>query len=123
MAAKREGAKVVRPVRAHYCVSMRLLLSLVAASLCAMSVQASPRIAIPGALRQSVLACLGEALRLCPNALAEKDHGVSCILGKRRLLTAPCRVLSDQGVRFLNGQDVHMTLRRPATPGSPVPPR
>ena len=74
---------------------------------------AGPRIAVPPQLRQSALQCLGEALRLCPNALAAKDHGLSCILGKRRLLSASCRSVYDQGLRLLDGQDVHLTLRQP----------
>jgi len=75
---------------------------------------AAPTIAVPKALQQSALLCLGEALRLCPNALAAKDHGVSCILGKRRALSRPCQTVYDQGLRLLGGQDVHIELRRPA---------
>lgn len=74
---------------------------------------AAPRIAIPPGLQQSAVLCLGEALRLCPNALSAKDHGLSCILGKRRMLTAPCRTVYDQGLNFLGGRDVHLTLRQP----------
>jgi hypothetical protein len=60
--------------------------------------------------------CLGEALRLCPNALAAKDHGLSCIRGKRRLLSVPCRGVYDQGVRLLEGGDLHLVLRPPKKP-------
>ena len=74
---------------------------------------AASRIAIPPQLQQSAMLCLGEALRLCPNALASKDHGVSCIVGKRRLLSAPCRTVYDQGVHLLEGGDLHLQLRPP----------
>ena len=74
---------------------------------------AAPRIAIPDALRRSAMSCLAEALRLCPTALAAKDHGVSCILGKRHLLSRPCQGVYDQGLRLLRGQDIHIELRPP----------
>ena len=76
---------------------------------------AAPRIAIPEGLRLSAMACLAEALRLCPNALAAKDHGLSCIVGKRHELSRPCQGLADQALRLLSGQDVHLDLRRPKT--------
>ena len=72
-----------------------------------------PAVRVPPALRRSALACLGEALRLCPGALAAEDHGLSCILGKRRLLSAPCRGVYDGGVRLLAGGDLHLDLRPP----------
>ena len=53
---------------------------------------------------------------MCPNALAAKDHGVSCIVGKRRLLSAPCRTVYDQGIHLLNGGDLHLVLRPPKKP-------
>lgn len=86
-----------------------LFLSLVSA----VPALAAPRIAVPPQLRRSAMLCLGEALRLCPNALAAKDRGLSCIVGQRRLLTAPCRAVYDQGLNFLQGRDVHLTLRPP----------
>ena len=95
---------------------MRPFIVVAAILLFAPTAVAGPRIVIPEELQNSALLCLGEALRLCPNALAAKDHGVSCILGKRRLLSRPCRALGDQGVRLLNGQDVHLHLRQPAAP-------
>ena len=75
---------------------------------------AAPRIVLPEKLQQSALLCLGEALKLCPDALAARDHGLSCILGKRRLLSQPCRSVYDQGIRLLKGQDIHIDLRHPA---------
>lgn len=87
--------------------------SLVALCLSATSALAGSGIAIPLQLQQSAVLCLGEALRLCPNALAAKDHGLSCILGKRRLLSASCRVVYDQGMNVLGGRDVHLTLHPP----------
>ena len=95
---------------------MRLILCLTAALAMSSSALAAPPIAIPPALRQSAMLCLGEALRLCPDALAARDHGVSCILGKRRLLSAPCRGVYDQGVRLLAGGDLHLRLRPPKAP-------
>ena len=74
---------------------------------------ATPKIAIPEGLKQSAMTCFAEALRLCPGALAAKDHGVSCIVGKRRLLSRPCQSVYDQALRLLNGQDVHIDLRPP----------
>ena len=88
---------------------------LVALAASSPALAASP-VAIPPELRQSAMLCLGEALRLCPDALATKDHGVSCILGKRRLLSTPCRTVYDQGVRLLAGGDVHLRLRPPKKP-------
>ncbi len=102
---------------AGYESRMRPILTLALIALTAAApVSAAPRIAIPPQLQQSAVLCLGEALRLCPNALAAKDHGASCIIGKRRLLSAPCRTVYDQGLRFLAGQDVHLTLRPPKRP-------
>ena len=89
------------------------LLAIAAAFAASTSAGAAPRIAVPPALQASAALCLGEALRLCPSALSARDHGLSCILGKRRLLTAPCRSVYDQGLRLLKGQDLHLTLRRP----------
>ena len=84
------------------------------ASLCIpATARAEPRMVVPPALQASAALCLGEALRLCPAALSSRDHGLSCILGKRRLLSAPCRVVYDQGLRLLRWQDLHLTLRRP----------
>ncbi len=98
-------------------VSMRLpVLSLVMVLAATSACLAAPMIVIPRKLQQSAVLCLGEALRLCPNALAAKDHGVSCILGKRRSLSRPCQTVYDQGVRLLRGQDIHIDLRRPAAP-------
>ena len=85
--------------------------------------QAAPRIVLPPALQQAALLCLGEALRLCPDALKAKDHGISCIKTKRHLLSVPCRGVYDQGVSFLHGGDVHLDLRslqrKAPRPGSP----
>ncbi len=72
---------------------------------------ATPRLAIPPQVQRQLSPCLAEALRLCPNALAAKDHGLSCILGQRRMLSASCRPIYDLGLRLLNGQDLHLTLR------------
>lgn len=77
---------------------------------------AAPRIAVPPELRRSAMLCIGEALRLCPDALAAPDHGLSCIRGKRRLLSAPCRTVYDQGLRVLAGGDLHLQLRPPKKP-------
>lgn len=90
---------------------MRLTLCLIAALAASPPALAAPSLAIPPELRQSAMLCLGEALRLCPNALAAKDHGVACILGKRRLLSAPCRGVYDRGLRLLGGGDLHLRLR------------
>lgn len=95
---------------------MRLILCLTVALAASSPAIAAPSIAIPPELRQSAMLCLGEALRLCPDALAAKDHGVSCIRGKRRLLSTPCRSVYDQGVRLLKGGDVHIQLRAPKKP-------
>lgn len=95
---------------------MRLILCFIAALAAASPACAAPSLAIPPELRQSAMLCLGEALRLCPDALAAKDHGVSCILGKRRLLSAPCRSVYNRGVRLLGGGDLHLRLRPPRTP-------
>ena len=92
-----------------------LVLCFVMASAMTSNCLAASSIVIPKALQQSALLCLGEALRLCPNALAAKDHGVSCILGKRRALSRPCQTVYDQGLRLLGGQDIHIELRRPAS--------
>ena len=92
---------------------MRFAPPLALVLLCIAPASATPGIVVPPQLQQSAMLCLGEALRLCPNALAAKDHGVSCILGKRRLLSAPCRTVYDQGVRLLEGRDLHLTLRQP----------
>ncbi len=91
-----------------------LVLCFVMASAMTSNCLAASSIVIPKALQQSAVLCLGEALRLCPNALAAKDHGVSCILGKRRALSRPCQTVYDQGLRLLGGQDIHIELRRPA---------
>ena len=97
-------------------MTMRLIVCLTVALAAPAPALAAPPIAIPPALRQSAMTCLGEALRLCPNALAARDHGLSCILGKRRLLSAPCRSVYDQGLRLLGGGDVHLRLRPPTRP-------
>ena len=73
--------------------------------------RAATRIVLPPGLQQAALLCLGEALRLCPDALKAKDHGISCIRDKRQLLSVPCRGVYDQGVSFLRGGDVHLDLR------------
>ena len=99
--------------RTGYDAAMRHALLILLSLACAAPALAAPRIAVPPQLRQSAMLCLGEALRLCPDALASKDHGLSCIVGKRRLLTAPCRSVYDQGLNFLQGRDVHLTLRPP----------
>ena len=75
------------------------------------SLAAPPHIALPPGLQQAALLCLGEALRLCPDALKAKDHGITCIKDKRHLLSVPCRTVYDQGVSFLKGGDVHLDLR------------
>lgn len=72
---------------------------------------AAPRIAIPPELQRAALLCVGEALRLCPDALASKDHGIACIRGKRRMLSRPCQGVYEQGLSLLNGGDVHLDLR------------
>ena len=97
-------------------MAMRLIVCLSVALAASSPALAAPPIAIPPALRLSAMTCIGEALRLCPNALAAKDHGVSCILGKRRLLSAPCRDVYDQGVRLLGDGDLHLRLRPPTKP-------
>ena len=102
--------------RGTFLISIRSILGLILVFAAATPALAAPRIAIPPELRQSAMQCLGEALRLCPNALAAKDHGVSCILGKRRLLSAPCRTVYDQGVRLLGGGDLPLVLRPPKKP-------
>jgi hypothetical protein len=100
----------------RYAVPMRFISCLTAVLAVSAPALGAPSIAVPPQLRQSAMLCLGEALRLCPDALAAKDHGVSCILGKRRLLSAPCRNVYDQGVRLLKGGDIHIQLRPPKTP-------
>ncbi len=85
---------------------------------------ATPRINLPPALQQAALLCLGEALRICPDALKAKDHGIACIKDKRHLLSVPCRTVYDQGVSFLRGGDVHLDLRalqRKLLPARPKP--
>lgn len=101
---------------------MRRLSTLLALSLAASPALARPPIAIPPQLRLSAMRCLAEGLRLCPRALSAKDHDVACLLAKRRLLSAPCRALSDQALQVLGGGDLHLTLRPPAPrrPGSPA---
>ena len=84
---------------------MRLVLPLAFAALCASPAAAEGRGSIPPQLQRSAMVCLGKALRLCPNALTARDHGLSCILGQRRLLTAPCRAVDDQGLQLLDGRD------------------
>ena len=88
-------------------------LALGALLICVAPALAAPRIAIPEGLKASAMVCLAEALRLCPNALAAKDHGVSCIVGKRRMLSTPCQGIYDQALRLLDGQDIHIDLRPP----------
>ena len=101
----------------HPSISIRSILGpILALSAAVTPAIAAPRIAIPPQLQQAAILCLGEALRLCPNALAAKDHGVSCIVGKRRLLSAPCRTVYDQGIHLLNGGDLHLVLRPPKKP-------
>ena len=95
---------------------MRLTLCLIAALATPSLAFAAPRIAVPPELQRSAMLCLGEALRLCPSALAAKDHGISCILGKRRMLSAPCRAVYDQGLRLIGGGDVHLRLRPSGKP-------
>ena len=72
---------------------------------------AAQHFVLPPGLQQAAILCLGEALRLCPNALAAQDHGIACIRGKRRLLTKTCRTVYDQGLSLLKGGDVHLDLR------------
>ena len=100
-----------------------VIVSVAALSLAAVPSPAAPRIALPPGLQQAALLCLGEALRLCPDALKAKDHGISCIKTKRHLLSVPCRGVYDQGVSFLRGGDVHLDLRslqrKLPRPGSP----
>lgn len=72
---------------------------------------AATRLALPPALQQTALLCLAEAQRLCPDMLTAKDHGVACLLAKRRQLSQTCRTVADQAVSFLHGGDVHLDLR------------
>lgn len=69
------------------------------------------RLALPQGLQQTALLCLAEAQRLCPTMLGDKDHGVVCLVAKRRQLSQTCRTVADQAVSLLHGGDVHLDLR------------
>ena len=68
-----------------------LCLGLILAAVPARS--AAPRAAVPPALRSAAALCLGEALRLCPETLADPARGASCLMHRRRLLGRTCRTL------------------------------
>ncbi len=75
--------------------------------------QTAPPFAIPPALQITASSRTGETLRLCPNALKVKDHGIACGKEKRLLLGVPCcRDVYDQGVSFLKGGDIQWTYGR-----------
>ena len=103
----RDGTVIDRLARARGAA----LAVLLAAVLAGGAQAAAVKVPVPDSLKRSAMGCLAETLRLCPDALAAKDHGVSCILGKRRQLSRDCQGLAEQALRFLNGQDVHIDLR------------
>ncbi len=45
--------------------------------------------------------CFNDASRLCSNAMADEGQIVSCMKGKRDLLTVPCRMAFDEVARAL----------------------
>ena len=87
-----------------------LVLILLVASAPAETVAAT-RFALPPGLQQTALICLAEGQRLCPDMLTAKDHGVACLIDKRRQLSRTCRTIADQAVSLLHGGDVHLDLR------------
>ncbi len=72
---------------------------------------AATRFTLPPGLQRTALVCLAEAQRLCPDMLGAKDHGVACLIDKRKQLSQTCRTIADQAVSLLHGGDVHLDLR------------
>ena len=55
----------------------------------------------PELRQRAVDTCSGDALRLCPMAMADEASAVSCMAGKRQQLTPPCQAVYDQVARLL----------------------
>ena len=61
----------------------------------------SAQVAIPDALQQEAMTCVGEAAQICPDVWTAADHGVACMIGKRQGFSPRCRVIYDKVARAL----------------------
>ncbi len=62
---------------------------------------AAPQAAIPDALQQEAMTCVGEAMQVCPDVWTSEDHGLTCMTGKRASFSPRCRVIYDKVARIL----------------------
>ena len=68
----------------------------IAATLPGVSCLAAPQAAIPDALQQEAMTCVGEAMQICPDVWTAEDHGLACMTGKRQSFSPRCRVIYDK---------------------------
>ena len=85
---------------------MRLPLVLAATAFPAFA-QAAPQAAIPDALQQEAMTCVGEAAQICPEVWTAPDHGLACMTGKRDAFSPRCRVVYDKVAHALKRQGVN----------------
>ncbi len=57
--------------------------------------------AIPDALQQEAMTCVGEAMQICPDVWVAEDHGLACMTGKRANFSPRCRVIYDKVAHVL----------------------
>lgn len=62
---------------------------------------AAAQVAIPDALQQEAMTCVGEAAQICPDVWTAQDHGLACMTGKRQSFSPRCRVVYDKVARAL----------------------
>ena len=60
------------------------------------------QVAIPDALQQDAMSCVGEAAQICPDVWTAEDHGLACMTGKRKSFSPRCRIIYDKVARALN---------------------
>ncbi|WP_237481850.1 hypothetical protein [Lichenibacterium dinghuense] len=61
----------------------------------------SAQVAVPDALQQEAMTCVGEAAQICPDVWTAPDHGLACMTGKRQGFSPRCRVIYDKVARAL----------------------
>jgi hypothetical protein len=67
---------------------------------CAPCVAASQP-AIPQALQEEAMSCVGEAAQVCPEVWTAQDHGLACMTGKRLAFSPRCRLIYDKVAHVL----------------------
>ena len=64
----------------------------------------SAQVAIPDALQQEAMTCIGEAAQVCPDLWTAPDHGLACMTGGRQGFSPRCRVIYDKVARVMKGR-------------------